>query len=115
MKLEKIAKAAALAACTAGVIIFAGMQLVSMRVQADDNESESDAQLAAIGLRIAPKFINLKGKDRTLVGLGSFIVHGQADCTAVTAPIRQTSSRYRAIPTFSPLSTTRPNSTRPRT
>lgn len=79
MNLSKIAKAAALAACTAGVIVFAGMQLVSMKVQADD-ASDSDAELAAIGLRIAPKFINMQGKDPTLVGLGSFIVHGQADC-----------------------------------
>ncbi len=79
MKLRRIAQAAALAACTAGIIVFAGLQLVSMRVHADD-ESESDATLAAIGLRIAPSFINMQGKDPTLVGLGSFIVNGQADC-----------------------------------
>jgi hypothetical protein len=79
MKLTKIVQAGALAACTAGTILFAGMQLVSTSVQADD-ESESDARLAAIGLKIAPSFINIDGKDRTLVGLGSFIVNGQADC-----------------------------------
>ena len=34
----------------------------------------------AIGLRIAPSFINKHGKDPEVVGLGSFIVNGQADC-----------------------------------
>ena len=33
-----------------------------------------------IGLRIAPDFIDMRGKDPNLVGLGSFIVNGQADC-----------------------------------
>src|ERR1700676_4510103 len=79
MKLKRIVSAAALAASVAGTIVFAGMQLVSTRVHADD-ESESDAQLAAIGLRIAPPFINMQGKDPTLVGLGSFIVNAQAGC-----------------------------------
>jgi len=31
-------------------------------------------------LSIAPDFINMTGKDPKLVGLGSFIVNGQADC-----------------------------------
>jgi hypothetical protein len=79
MKLGKAAKAAALAASTALIIVLAGMQLVSHKVHAED-QSESDATLAAIGLRIAPSFINMDGKDRTLVGLGSFIVNAQADC-----------------------------------
>ncbi len=79
MQSRKIVHAAALAVCTAGIIAFAGMQIVSNRVHADD-DSESDATLAAIGLKIAPSFINMKGKDPTLVGLGSFIVHAQADC-----------------------------------
>ena len=79
MKFGKVTKAAGLAACTAGIVVFAGMQLVSMRVHADD-ESDSEAELAAIGLKIAPSFINMKGKDPTLVGLGSFIVNAQADC-----------------------------------
>jgi hypothetical protein len=79
MKLRKILQAGTMAACIAGTIVFAGMQLVSTRVHADD-ESESDAQLAIIGLKIAPSFIKLDHKDPTLVGLGSFIVNAQADC-----------------------------------
>jgi len=64
------------------MIALAGMQLGSVKVHADDNDGNngSEEYLAAIGLRIAPSFINVGGKDRTLVGLGSFIVNAQADC-----------------------------------
>ena len=41
------------------------MKLSSMRVHADD-ENDSDDNLAAIGLRIAPSFINMDGKDPNL-------------------------------------------------
>src|SRR5579863_10334038 len=79
MKLPRIVRAAAIAVSTAGIIGLAGMQLGSHRVHAQD-QSESDATLAEIGLKIAPSFINMQGKDPTLVGLGSFIVNAQADC-----------------------------------
>lgn len=79
MKLGRIVRAATLAVATAGIVVLVGMQLVSKRVHADDN-SDSEAQLAKIGLQIAPPFINMQGKDPILVGLGSFIVNGQADC-----------------------------------
>jgi len=49
-----------------------------MRTHADD--SDTDANLAVIGLSIAPPFINMSGKDPTLVGVGSLIVNGMADC-----------------------------------
>ena len=78
MKLARIVPAA-LAACAGGTVLFAGLQLVSTRVHADD-DSEPDAKLVAIGLKIAPSFIKKEGKDRNLVGLGSFIVNAQADC-----------------------------------
>jgi hypothetical protein len=78
MALEKIAKAAA-TLFAAGIIVLVGMQFGSVKAQAD-NDQDSDQNLAAIGLRIAPSFIEMKGKDPTLVGLGSFIVNAQADC-----------------------------------
>src|ERR1700676_52561 len=78
MKVNKVLRAAAIAVSTAGIVAVITL-LISHRVRAED-ESESDAKLAEIGLKIAPPFINMKGKDPTLVGLGSFIVHGQADC-----------------------------------
>lgn len=70
---------ATLALSVAATIILVGMKLSSQRVHADD-ENESDDALAAIGLRIAPSFINMQGNDPKLVGLGSFIVNAQADC-----------------------------------
>src|SRR5579872_5290171 len=79
MKLEKIVKATALALFTAGIVAYCGTQLVSKKVHAED-DADSEAQLAAIGLRIAPSFINMEGKDPALVGLGSFIVNAQSDC-----------------------------------
>jgi hypothetical protein len=79
MKLNRIARAATVAISAAAIIGLAGLPVVSHRVHADD-ESDSEAKLAEIGLKIAPPFINMHGKDPTLVGLGSFIVNAQADC-----------------------------------
>ena len=79
MKSGRIVTAAALALSTAGVITFVGMQLAAPRVHAEDNGVSEQSQIV-IGWRIAPSFINAQGKDPALVGLGSFIVNGQADC-----------------------------------
>src|SRR5262249_9106720 len=48
------------------------------RLQADDpNDEESKIQQ---GFAIAPVPLNLAGKNRSLVGLGSYIVNAQGDC-----------------------------------
>jgi hypothetical protein len=78
MALKQIVKTT-VAVSAAGIIALVGMNFGSMKVHADDRNSDHE-DLAAIGLRIAPAFINMKGKDPTLVGLGSFIVNAQADC-----------------------------------
>ena len=80
MKVAKGVKAAALALVTAGVITFVGVQVVTPRAHAQDNADDNEQSQIAIGWRIAPSFINAQGKDHALVGLGSFIVNGQADC-----------------------------------
>jgi len=77
MTLVKIVKGTVVLSAV-GFIILAGMYPGSTKVHAD--ASDDDAYLAAIGMSIAPSFINIAGKDPTLVGLGSFIVHAQADC-----------------------------------
>jgi len=77
MALDQVVKAT-LAASAAGIIVLAVMQLAPLKVHAD--EQDSDKNLAAIGLSIAPVPLNLTGKDPTLVGLGSFIVNAQSDC-----------------------------------
>jgi hypothetical protein len=74
---KKIVRVAA-AVSAVGFIALIGMQLSPTHVHADDENSNKE--LVEIGLRIAPDFINMAGKDRNLVGLGSFIVHAQADC-----------------------------------
>ncbi len=66
------------AVAVVGAIVLAGMSIHSPRVHADEgNNEESKIQQ---GLAIAPVPLNLKGKDRSLVGLGSYIVNAQADC-----------------------------------
>jgi len=79
MKLPRIPRAAAIAVSTAAIVGLAGLPLLSHRVLAQE-DSDSEAHLIAIGLKIAPPFLNMKGKDPNLVGLGSFIVNAQADC-----------------------------------
>jgi hypothetical protein len=60
------------------ILLLLATHLRSTNVHAD--EQDSDRNLAAIGLKIAPDFIKMEGKDPELVGLGSFIVNAQADC-----------------------------------
>jgi hypothetical protein len=45
-----------------------------------DDDKDNEPSLIKIGFQIAPVPLNLAGKDRDLVGLGSFIVNGIADC-----------------------------------
>jgi hypothetical protein len=70
-------RAAAIAAVFAG-IIFAGLVFSSPRARADGQDDENSK--VKIGFEIAPVHLNLAGKDRELVGLGSYIVNAQADC-----------------------------------
>jgi hypothetical protein len=68
----------------AATLVFAVLALAvavvrSPRVQARNDEDE-EARLVRIGFEIAPVPLNLEGKNRELVGLGSFIVNAQADC-----------------------------------
>src|SRR5467141_2039550 len=74
-----IKPAAAVAAFAA--IILAGMWSSSPRVKAtdDDDEDRNESKIQR-GFEIAPVPLNLNGKNRALVGLGSYIVNGQGDC-----------------------------------
>src|SRR3981081_431779 len=64
---------------TLGVIVAGGILIRSPRVHADDNDEQAKIQ---IGFQIAPVRLNLAGKDRALVGLGSYIVNAENDCNA---------------------------------
>jgi hypothetical protein len=80
MKTQQLVKMAAGAVLTLGVVALAGPLSTSPTVQAQDNGSSDEEQLVRIGYAIAPVPLNLEGKNRDLVGLGSFIVNAQADC-----------------------------------
>jgi hypothetical protein len=58
---------------------MAGMLFSSPRGRAEDRDDESDSRIEQ-GFKIAPVHLNLEGKNRALVGLGSYIVNAQADC-----------------------------------
>lgn len=64
------------------VVAVCGMMLIQVpRLHADDGDHhESDESKIQHGYAIAPVPLNLAGKNRALVGLGSYIVNGVADC-----------------------------------
>jgi hypothetical protein len=76
---RKFVKPAAAAAAFA-TIIFAGMLISSPRVKATDDDDERNESKIRQGFEIAPVPLNLEGKNRELVGLGSYIVNAQGDC-----------------------------------
>ncbi len=76
MELQRVLKTAAAAAVTLGVIVMGGMWM-SPGAHAGDDDLETKVQ---IGFQIAPVPLNLTGKDRVLVGYGSYLVNGVADC-----------------------------------
>ena len=66
-----------LALAALAVVVLAGILIRSPSVYADDDNNESKIQ---VGFKIAPVPLNLDGKNRALVGLGSYIVNAQGDC-----------------------------------
>jgi hypothetical protein len=64
------------------VVVLAGMFLTSPRGKADDGDDRDDEKDPRIhqGFEIAPVPLNLEGKNRALVGLGSYFVNAQMDC-----------------------------------
>src|SRR5258708_9333927 len=77
---RKVFKSAAAVAGFAAIIV-AGMLSNSPRVKAteDDDDDRNESKVRR-GFEIAPVPLNLEGKNRALVGLGSYIVNGQGDC-----------------------------------
>ena len=63
-----------------GAIGLTGMLSNPRRVQAIDDDDERGESKIRRGFEIAPVQLSLVGKDRDLVGLGSYIVNAQADC-----------------------------------
>jgi len=73
-------KALCVTVACAGVAM-AGILFSSARGKADDGDDRDDRDpRIERGFDIAPVPLNLEGKNRRLVGLGSYIVNAQADC-----------------------------------
>ncbi len=70
--------AAAVAAFTA--IVLAGIGSSSPRARATDDDNDGNESRIQRGLEIAPVQLNLDGKNRALVGLGSYIVNAHVPC-----------------------------------
>jgi hypothetical protein len=64
-----------------GAILLAGMLSSSPRIRATDNDDEDrNESRVQRGLDIAPVHLNLEGRNRALVGLGSYIVNAHVPC-----------------------------------
>jgi len=79
MSAKRFVTSAGTVAGLAGLII-SGALLVSPRVQADDEHSNSDEFRIKVGLEIAPVHLTYDQHNRKLVGLGSYIVNAGSDC-----------------------------------
>src|SRR6266516_1302490 len=60
-------------------VIVTGLIVSSKRGHADEG-GDGEGSKIRIGFAIAPVPLNLRGKNRDLVGLGSYIVNAQANC-----------------------------------
>jgi len=79
MTLKQFVKpAGAIAVFTA--MVLAAMLSSSRPVRATDDDNDRKESEVRIGFEIAPVPLNLEGKNRELVGLGSYIVNAQSDC-----------------------------------
>jgi hypothetical protein len=106
MTLKQIGKPAGAIAVFA-VITLAMMLSNSHTVKGDDDDSESKVRR---GFQIVPALVhlNLEGKDRELVGLGSYIVNGQADCNGCHSAGPQTEFSPGGNPYFAQPETINP-------
>lgn len=64
-------------AATSLAIVFAAMSIKAPRASADDDDTDSRIK---IGFAIAPVPLKLDGRNKALVGLGSYIVNAVGDC-----------------------------------
>ena len=80
MESQRIAKLAVGCIVTLGAIFLLGVFNSSPRVEAQNAPDNYEASLIEEGFEIAPVPLNLAGKDRNLVGLGSYLVNAVGDC-----------------------------------
>jgi len=71
----------AVLAAAAAVVVIAAALIPHTPGRAQGQQGEGDSRVE-VCFAIAPVPLNLNGKNRALVGLGSYIVNGIGDCTA---------------------------------
>jgi len=81
---RKFVKPAAAVSAFAAIVL-AGIVSSSLRVRAQDDVNDGGSRIQE-GFAIAPVQLNLNGKNRALIGLGSYIVNAQADCNGCHNP-----------------------------
>lgn len=84
---------------TACALALVGMTLGPAPSAATPPDDQEAARVER-GLLIAPVPLNLTGKNRALVGLGSYIVNAQADCNGCHTRSPQDEYVYGGIPFF---------------
>src|ERR1700687_3438548 len=62
------------------VLVIGGLLSSSPLLQAEDKQDDNEASIIRRGFEIAPVPLNLAGRNRALVGLGSYMVNGAGDC-----------------------------------
>jgi hypothetical protein len=82
MKTRRLVKIAAAPVLALGLIGLVGRWSSSPAVHAQGNGTSDEEQLIHVGYAIAPVPLNLEGRNRDLVGLGSYIVNAQSDCNS---------------------------------
>jgi hypothetical protein len=80
MKSKLLAAPAAITSTFAAIVLVETMLISSPPMRADNNQSNDDESRIQQGFAIAPVPLNLAGKNRALVGLGSYLVNAVADC-----------------------------------
>ena len=61
-------------------VLTTGFLINTQRARAEDGEDDIDQSKVRIGLAITPVQLKFAGKNRSLLGLGSYIVNAQGDC-----------------------------------
>lgn len=86
-------------ASACALTLLAGTLGVSRLAASDGADDEGEGKVQ-IGLRIAPVPLNMNGRNRELVGLGSYLVNAQADCNGCHSAGPQTEFVFGGIPYF---------------
>jgi hypothetical protein len=98
------------AALTAGIALTLSVVSKTTAKPQSENDGEGPSRVE-IGFQIAPVKLNLDGKNRELVGLGSYIVNAQAscnDCHSAGPATQYISNPYLRSPIFVPPKKTNP-------